>query len=510
MTHTDDSDDDYATIVATSWGDQNAGYHVPNDNVCAWHTLADPDAKIGPGGLGSGNLHRKGRNYIPVNEDIIIKQRTKGQVSKEKMTHALKAAGSHTAPKHPVKPKKVPKKTAFTQKNPFVRPHPAKHEPSNHQMTTLRPPPKNNAWSQALSEEPFWEGQEKPKRSHQASKATTALQSRPEVPQEWEGETTSWNRQNASNYEAITPRNDVKPSYNHSEPSWDNSTSWNEAQSWDNVKPPWNDNKPSWNPDDSFRNNNKSSWEETKLSWDNNKPLKNHDNYSWSDSRATQNSDHSTWIKQKPAFRGKKPAHREKPFWKGKESTEKPPKWRSPSEKKTYGSGTWTGQHDIRDATPKRPQYLQDMDKDESTAPYPSVMDRPRALRPPPGLFKNALAQLGKDSNTFPLSKPPGLSPIPLNLRAQQREQHSKKTAPPGLPHNNPVVITINIEIESDKTVPVEVREHDDPEVLARSFIQEHEISNPEVTNALLDLFRIQKDLAIQKRSNQARTVSSA
>ncbi|KAG0172300.1 hypothetical protein DFQ28_008322 [Apophysomyces sp. BC1034] len=460
MTQREDNDDDYAPIVATTWGNQNANNNEQSDDVSAWRTLADPDAKVGPGGLGSGNLHRRGRNFIPVNEEIIIEQRTKGQVSKEKMNQALKTAsktmGVHITSKHTVKYKKVPK-PAFSQKHTYTRTHPVKHEPPKNQLTTLRPPPANNAWGQALSEVPFWEGTQKSEQNAnilQKYKQTTTTSSRPEVPPEWDEPKHSWA--------------DDMP-----------------VQS--NDRPSWIDGKDSWNHDTP-------SWDSDKPSWDNDKPT-------WSDNRPS-------WIKEKLAYREKKPTYREKkPSWNKDEQMRKPAPWKSASEDSAHSSGSWANQHDIRTVDSKTAQkksrYSADIGKNDSAPPRPSIMDRPRATRPPPGLFQNAVAQIaGKVDNNRILSKPPGLSPIPLNIRAQQ-QGHSPLVPVPVEPSNNPVVITINIELESGGKVPVKVCLHDDPEALAREFSMTHNIDAPGITESLSSLFRAQKDLAIQKRENQ-------
>ena len=75
------SDDEYAPIVATAWGDQAATTTATEnnenkDNVPkSWNDLVDPTFKVQANGLGGGNLHRQGRNYKPVDEQFILNQR---------------------------------------------------------------------------------------------------------------------------------------------------------------------------------------------------------------------------------------------------------------------------------------------------------------------------------------------------------------------------------------------------------------------------------------------------
>ncbi|KAI8137346.1 hypothetical protein BJV82DRAFT_357151 [Fennellomyces sp. T-0311] len=68
------SDDEYGPI-ATSWGDQTKA--EPEKPAADWSSLENPNAKLGPSGLGSGDLHRKGRNYKPIDESLILQQRLK-------------------------------------------------------------------------------------------------------------------------------------------------------------------------------------------------------------------------------------------------------------------------------------------------------------------------------------------------------------------------------------------------------------------------------------------------
>ncbi|CAG8669618.1 6539_t:CDS:2, partial [Ambispora gerdemannii] len=50
--------------------------------ISAWHTLAAPDAKT-KDGLGTGQLHRKGKNYRPVSEAEVLRIQKKGPPPKK-------------------------------------------------------------------------------------------------------------------------------------------------------------------------------------------------------------------------------------------------------------------------------------------------------------------------------------------------------------------------------------------------------------------------------------------
>ncbi|KAL0079924.1 hypothetical protein F4703DRAFT_1174332 [Phycomyces blakesleeanus] len=68
-----DSSDDFGPL-ANTWGSQ------PKP-LADWNALIDPDSVKTSRGIGSGNLHRKGPNFIPVDEQVIISQRLKKGVS---------------------------------------------------------------------------------------------------------------------------------------------------------------------------------------------------------------------------------------------------------------------------------------------------------------------------------------------------------------------------------------------------------------------------------------------
>lgn len=83
------SDDEYGPLAST-WGDQAKDTNA--DVIEAWRSLADPNAKLGPKGLGSGGLHRRGKNYKPVDEEVILKQREKTAAMRPK---PKSKSGSH-------------------------------------------------------------------------------------------------------------------------------------------------------------------------------------------------------------------------------------------------------------------------------------------------------------------------------------------------------------------------------------------------------------------------------
>ncbi|KAG2224750.1 hypothetical protein INT45_009065 [Circinella minor] len=102
------SDDDYEPIAVTSWGDQTkkeleltvTKQKEENDVKNDWNALLDPNAKVSETGLGSGGLHRQGKNYQPVDETLILQQRllrTGFKTKEEKRQH--KDKNTRTRPK---------------------------------------------------------------------------------------------------------------------------------------------------------------------------------------------------------------------------------------------------------------------------------------------------------------------------------------------------------------------------------------------------------------------------
>ncbi|KAI9261540.1 hypothetical protein BDA99DRAFT_78906 [Phascolomyces articulosus] len=92
----DSEEDDYAPIAVSSWGDQAKKEDPPkeenkeNEKKNDWRSLLDPNAEVAANGLGSGGLHRQGKNYRPVDETLILQQRLSGaslKTEKEKKEH---------------------------------------------------------------------------------------------------------------------------------------------------------------------------------------------------------------------------------------------------------------------------------------------------------------------------------------------------------------------------------------------------------------------------------------
>ncbi|KAI9317153.1 hypothetical protein BX666DRAFT_150858 [Dichotomocladium elegans] len=103
----------------------------------AWHSLADPNVKVQPGGIGTGRLHRMGKNFKPLEERSLLQQ---------------EMADIPQQPQ-PQRPKKQPR-----------MPTHKRVEDLSHRIGT------SNGWgSGKLSTVPFWEQQEQPAESTPAA-----------------------------------------------------------------------------------------------------------------------------------------------------------------------------------------------------------------------------------------------------------------------------------------------------------------------------------------------------
>lgn len=127
-----DSDDEYGPLES-SWGSQKKATEEPG-----WDSLIDTSIKLGPHGLGAGNLHRRGKNFKPIGEELILAQRLNKPTSKKKKSDSTTT--TMNKPQRKFTPPSNQKKSSL--------PPP----------TTIRTPVSTNSnWSQAsLVDVPFW------------------------------------------------------------------------------------------------------------------------------------------------------------------------------------------------------------------------------------------------------------------------------------------------------------------------------------------------------------------
>ena len=89
--------------------------------------------------------------------------------------------------------------------------------------------------------------------------------------------------------------------------------------------------------------------------------------------------------------------------------------------------------------------------------------------------------------------------PRPANYRPGQPIIPPTKVAPPSR-LENPVIISINVELGPNKKIPVHIHQFDDPQTLAQHFANEHSIRSPNIVAALYQLFSTQKFQAMKRR----------
>ncbi|SAM02379.1 hypothetical protein [Absidia glauca] len=152
----EETDDEYAPVQMGAWGAQPSGADPnsiqmpdwndrPTDGTPSltftsadWGKLCDPNVVV-KAGIGSGNLHRKGANYRPVDEQMIVNQRLK------------------IGP--PIPSGKKKKKGSKKKGGPPPAFHPSiAHRPKGNPVpSSRRPPIAQSVWGSGLAETPFWE-----------------------------------------------------------------------------------------------------------------------------------------------------------------------------------------------------------------------------------------------------------------------------------------------------------------------------------------------------------------
>lgn len=73
-----ESEDEYAPLQMSAWGTQKVteeGKTEVNVSMDDWASLIDPSVKLKSNGIGTGQLHRQGKNFKPVDEQLILDRR---------------------------------------------------------------------------------------------------------------------------------------------------------------------------------------------------------------------------------------------------------------------------------------------------------------------------------------------------------------------------------------------------------------------------------------------------
>jgi hypothetical protein len=169
----DSEDSEYGPVDAT-WGSQAPSTPTTtNDNddqPKGWDSLIDHSVKL-KGDLGHGQLHRRGTNFKPITEDLILAQRLNKPVGKKKMQEAIRETESKlglpiSKEKNKPRKKKVVTTVDSTRKSRSSTSMSTNRLQSQRHVevpSTTRIPTASNcgdgsSWLQsALVETPFWE-----------------------------------------------------------------------------------------------------------------------------------------------------------------------------------------------------------------------------------------------------------------------------------------------------------------------------------------------------------------
>jgi len=157
--------------------------------LSAWHNLADPNAKERQDGLGGGQLHRRGRNFIPVDEATVLAIQQKGNGGHRRPSRKFLEKSiprNKVITKPPIKPVVSSKPISTSQKPPTTQKIsvPVKvAAPQNQKQNTQPTPPnrtqqKTQQTSQKPSPPPSQSSQRQPLRDVPQSSRDTSQPSR--------------------------------------------------------------------------------------------------------------------------------------------------------------------------------------------------------------------------------------------------------------------------------------------------------------------------------------------
>ncbi|KAI7884905.1 hypothetical protein K492DRAFT_234469 [Lichtheimia hyalospora FSU 10163] len=442
----DNSDDEYGPIVG-AWGDQKGSTDAENDTVLSgWHALADPNAKIGPKGLGSGGLHRQGKNYKPIEEEAILLQRKKIQVPGKK---GSRKRGSRGGKGRKPSDKKDSPSSQYNPDEKYAKKSPKGPRASRRKAQSNA----SSQWSQLQQQQSPLNNNHSswiepvPPRSHGYSTPSTTTSrstiTRPPPPPSSNG--SLWGNQ---------------PLVDH--PFWESEP----------ISSPMN-GQPS-PADYQYKNEKKSDPPVEKL-------IEDFDSWSPLPKRATSTDTsipstppagdyHTTPAIEEPKVdKGWSPEN----DWVPAES-EPWGTWNNSTT--TTTSNTWGN---TSNGVPEG--WTDDTSANDKSASRFSNRNRPKYST--------------KNSSR----------PVPANYRAgTPLVPPSKAADPPKV--DNPIVVSINVELEQGTKIPINIRLHDDPSRLAYQFGRDHQIDSPAVIDALRGLFQNQKQLAMKKRNRNVNT----
>lgn len=108
------------------------------------------------------------------------------------------------------------------------------------------------------------------------------------------------------------------------------------------------------------------------------------------------------------------------------------------------------------------------------------------------------------DAGRRKYSKPIGSGPLPNNYNPNVPVAPPKRVArmPAG---ENPVILTVNVRLEEETSIPIDIRYYDDPDFLARQFCMRYRIKSNATFTALRELLTDEKKAELQYQNTLKR-----
>ncbi|KAI8384961.1 uncharacterized protein BYT42DRAFT_281357 [Radiomyces spectabilis] len=422
-------EDDYGPVMAT-WGSQTT------DSVTAWKALVDPEVKLGPAGVGSGNLHRRGPNYKPLTEEAILSQRMKQNAPKPKANNAKKHKDQINPP-----PKSPKSSTKPTIRKPFPKTN-RNWAPENNKPTIRKPFPKTNRnWAPENNKPTIPKPFPRTSRKYAAENNT--------------GDT----RRKGANTSALSNKSNA---YNQR-------SSANESSAWTNqpltTQPFWEAKNETTSIPGSFQSPPPPPPPPPP-------PVQR-----------------ETFARQpkKPSL-PPLPSINEVPSSPSKEKQSSETNWSSKEIPDNNANRTVDD-----DLTARWDNTFNSMDLWTNTSNTAAIPESYEKKDAPPVRTRSrfSLTQKPKYSEYVKPSES-----LPINYQPEELRKAKKLAVAPPPASENVVVVTINIQLQANTSIALDVRLYDDPKQLALQFSSEHNIKSPNVVNALYNLIKQQKDQA--------------
>ncbi|KAL9552927.1 hypothetical protein MBANPS3_003543 [Mucor bainieri] len=542
----DSSDDEYGPITA-SWGTQ-APVEEPAKPE-GWDSLVDPNVKVGPNDVGSGNLHRRGTNYKPIDEELILARRKNIQVPKQKMLEAIRETElSLGLPESKEKPRKgKPKKKLtgkpasdkFSYTKPYTPTTNYVSAPPPPSTTRPPPPPSTNGstWANTnLVDTPFWEKKDNAPPTIQSYNHSNSKQA---------VDNKAWA---AAVKEVVSDPDDVN---DNSPTGWVIADKFSKASNAERARPAA---KVTWASNNDVDNSVNDNWgtvrtqdhsenkwgyvragdpgkDEAQPSWTSSQPQTLTTNHQGANGDKSSGSD---WQAAANNWNTPMPAEAPASSSNGNDwgSANKEPKWGTTTSNDwtasstatanstatttptpTNATGTWgsyNNQQQNGDWGASNVNTASNWGSNSTaTTTTPNTYSNDQHIPSDKPSWLNSIPDKRPESQSSRFSDPykqrysevPIDIPEPVNYRRDGRIA-PLKTAPPPPPENS-LLITIKVELSESIKVMVDIRELDDPYQLAVNFGTKNNVNSPKVIEALTKLFTAQKELGLKKKNQR-------